>query len=405
MRIFFFLDVFADWGFSLDLLEPFLLPSLVFALTWLGNYIWEASEADLLLLLKVLHALVKPSSISGEAEACHRTVLNITARNLEEQLKDVRMRLYGGRADSQAEVQPRPHQDIQQEISLLLDILEPYISFQCNGNSRRSELDLWTTHADGICGMIRVTFQGLISWSASAELSVSPHAYTHRLILAGIRLATATNVLSVLIDELKIQGEDANGNFNLAIDIAATLICAPLPESFAQEQTMYHPNDSIKDGVPRCSLLTLRQALMIQHQNVAKMSEKDPSRAEVIVRLTRRVNALLTLPPHIGTLDVTNIMDDINLEAVTAGGDGMDLGGGSISNGGPTVGGSNESIDQILSNVVAATVNNNNDQLGGGDSNERHDLDSGMDTTLDDLLNAAHMDNPEFLELDMDGMF
>ncbi|RAO64039.1 uncharacterized protein BHQ10_000051 [Talaromyces amestolkiae] len=386
------------------LLQPFLLPSLVFALKWLGNYIWESSEADLLLLLKVLHALVKPSSISGEAEACHRTVLNIAARGLEEQLKDVRTRLPGGRSDNQSDIQPSPHQDIQQEIQAILDILDPYLSFQCNGNSRRSELDSWTTHADGICGAIRVTFQGLVLWSASAEMSMSPHAYTHRLILAGIRLSTASNVLSVLLDELKAQAEEASGSLDLAIDIAATLICAPIPESFAQEQTIYHPLDTTKEAFPRCLLLTLRQALMIQHQNVPKLSEKDPTRAEVIVRLTRRVNALLTPPAHVGALDVSNIIDDMNLEAAAAaaaaGHDVMDLSNG---NGTPNDQGAapGESIDQILNNAVAATAN---DHHGAG--NEAHDLDTtGMDTSLDDILNAAHMGNPEFLDLDMDGMF
>jgi mediator of RNA polymerase II transcription subunit 5 len=372
----------------------------------LGNYIWESSEADLLLLLKVLHALVKPHSISGEAQACHRTVLNITARTLEEQLKDVRTRLPGGRSDHQSDIQPSPHQDIQQEIQSLLDILDPYLSFQCNGNSRRSELDSWTTHADGICGVIRVTFQGLILWSASAEMSMSPHAYTHRLILAGIRLSTASNVLSVLIDELKAQAEEAGGSLDLAIDIAATLICAPIPESFAQEQTIYHPIDTTKEAFPRCLLLTLRQALMVQHQNVPKLSEKDPTRAEVIVRLTRRVNALLTPPAHVGALDVTNIIDNMNLEAAAAaaaaGHDVIDLSNANGAAGDQGAGAPGESIDQILNNVVAATANN--DHHGTG--NEPHDLDTtGMDTSLDDILNAAHMGNPEFLDLDMDGMF
>lgn len=388
-----------------DLLQPFLLPSLVFALKWLGNYIWESSEAELLLLLKVLHALVKPSLISGEAEACHRTVLNIAARSLEEQLKDVRTRLPGSRSDNQSDIQPSPHQDIQQEIQALLDILDPYLSFQCNGNSRRSELDSWTTHADGICGVIRVTLQGLILWSASGEMSMSPHAYTHRLILAGIRLSAASNVLSVLLDELKAQAEEASGSLDLAIDIAATLICAPIPESFAQEQTIYHPIDTTKEAFPRCLLLTLRQALMIQHQNVPKLSEKDPTRAEVIVRLTRRVNALLTPPAHVGTLDVTNIIDNMNLEAAAAaaaaGHDVIDLSNGN-GTANDTGGAPGESIDQILNNVVAATANN--DHHGAG--NEPHDFDTtGMDTSLDDILNAAHMGNPEFLDLEMDGMF
>jgi len=62
-----------------------LLPALVVGLGWLGNHLWE-SETDPAIPLKALLSLVKPSSISGEAQAIHKTVLNITARPLEEQL-------------------------------------------------------------------------------------------------------------------------------------------------------------------------------------------------------------------------------------------------------------------------------------------------------------------------------
>jgi mediator of RNA polymerase II transcription subunit 5 len=401
---------------KLDLLEPFLLPSLVFALTWLGNYIWESSETDPTIPLKVLYALVKPNSISGEAEACHRTVLNITARTLEEQLKDVALALDVRSRDPRDPNRSSIKSIYDSDIKPILDILEPYLSFQCNGNSRRSELDSWTTHAEGVRGAIRNTFQGLVLWSASAEMSMSPHAYTHRLILAGIRLCTASDVLSILIDELKAQAEDASGSLDLALDVATTIVCAPMAESFAQELTIYHPIDPSKEAFPRVPILTLRDALMIQHQNVPKSSEKDPSRAEVIVRLTRRVNSLLTLPEHVGNLDVTNIIENINLEAAAAaaaGRDPMDLGDGAGAGtgtgdngdglGGPGAGGaSNEPIDQLLNDVVAASANND----GSGGASDPHGLDTtGMDTSLDDILNAANMGNPEFLDLDMEGMF
>ncbi|QKX56374.1 uncharacterized protein TRUGW13939_03475 [Talaromyces rugulosus] len=365
------------------LLEPFLLPSLVFALSWLGGYIWE-SENNPSIPLKVLYALIKPNSISGEAEAVHRTVLNITARALEEQLKDVRAR-HPGRTD----------------IKPILDALEPYLSFQRNGSSRRSELDSWTSHSGGLSGCIRSTFHGLVLWSASADVSMSPHSYTHRQVLAGIRLLTASRVLPVLIDELKSQAE--SGTLDLALDVAATLICAPMPESFALEQAMYHPIDANKESLPRCAILTLRDALLLQHETVPKLSEKDPLRAEIIVRLTRRVNSLLALPAHVANLDVSNIMQDINLDAAAHepmnlgdGGNGDGTGGGGGSNG---LGGaaSNENIEQILNDAVA----NNGTGLGLG-----LDDGTGMDTSLEDMFDVANMGNPELLtDLDMEGMF
>ncbi|KAH8693155.1 putative RNA polymerase II mediator complex subunit Nut1 [Talaromyces proteolyticus] len=364
------------------LLEPFLLPSLVFALSWLGNYIWE-SENNPTIPLKVLYALVKPNSISGEAEAVHRTVLNISARCLEEQLKDVRAR-HPARSD----------------IKPILDVLEPYLSFQRNGSSRRSELDSWTSHAGGLSGSIRNTFHGLVLWSASADINMSPHSYTHRQILTGIRLLTASRILPVLIDELKSQAE--SGTLDLALDVAATLICSPVPEAFAMEQAMYHPVDPSKEALPQCPILTLRDVLILQHQTVPKLSEKDPSRAEIIVRLTRRVNSLLAPPTHVDNLDVSNIMEDINLDAATHNpmnlGEGDDTGNG----GGSLVGASNENIDQILNDAVAGANDGSGLGLGLGGNVDT----TGMDTSLEDMFDVANMENPELLtDLDMEGMF
>ncbi|KKA25603.1 Mediator of RNA polymerase II transcription subunit 5 [Rasamsonia emersonii CBS 393.64] len=371
------------------LLEPFLLPSLVIALTWLGNYIWE-SETDPTIPLKVLHSLVKPNSISGEAEAIHRTVLYITARTLEEQLKDVRTR-HPGRSD----------------IKPILDALEPYLSFQRTGSSHRAELESWTSHSGGLTGSIRNTFHSLVLWSTNPEISMSPHSYTHRQLLAGVRILGATRVLPALIEELKLQTEAGSGD--LAIDIAATLICSPMAESFAVDQAIYRPVDPNKEALPRCPILTLRDALVFQHENVPKIAEKDPLRAEVIVRLYRRVNALLAPPSHVNNLDVSNIIDNMNLEGGVGGHDQMDLGSADPQMTGTGMGGSEENIDRMLNEAAAAAggVNNGAPPQGVGLDGAGSGPGTGMDTSIDDMLNAADMGvgNPEFLDLDMEGMF
>ncbi|EDN09154.1 conserved hypothetical protein [Histoplasma mississippiense (nom. inval.)] len=196
------------------------------ALTWLGHHIWE-SESDLTTSLKLLLALVKPSSISGEAQEIHRTVLLITAKPLEDQLKG---------------------------------------------------------------------------------------------IVAGIRLVGAVRVLRGIIDELKLQAETGSGD--LALDIAATLICAPLAESFAVERAAFHPVDLSKDSVPHNSILTLRDALNLERESIPKLVDSDTPRAELIVRLNRRVDALTAIPQlsqEVSSIDVGNIMQDINLEEESMG--------------------------------------------------------------------------------------
>lgn len=230
----------------------------------------------------------------------------------------------------------------------------------------------------------------------------------------------SVRVFRALLDELTLQSETGSGD--LALDILATLVCSPLAESFTIEQVAYHPTAHVpKNRMPRCPILTLRDALLFQHESVAKTSETDPLRAELIVRLHRRVEALMTPPSmaqEVTGIDVNNIMQDIDLENV---GDGqMDL--GNAEHGG--VGGDeprnlNEMLDAAAAEAVAGGDNSGTgggvDQ-GIGVSNAvatTAAADSGgagfMDTSIDDVLNAADMgvENPELLDFDVDleGMF
>ncbi|KAJ5745445.1 hypothetical protein N7520_010627 [Penicillium odoratum] len=360
------------------LLEPFLLPSLVLALTWLGNHIWE-SETDPTIPLRTLYSLVKPTSISGEAQAIHQTVLSITARPLEERLKDVRTR----------------HQS-RSDIKPILDALDPYLSFRRVGACHRSELDSWSAQtAGGLPGSIRNTLQSLVMWSTNSVITMAPQSYSHRQILAGIRILGASRVLEALLDELKQQTETGSGD--LALDIVATITCAPMPESFAVDQNSCHPVDPSKEALPRCQILTLRDALAIQHENVPKISEKDPLRAEIIVRLWRRVSLLTTPPTQVSNIDVSNIIH--NMDLGVDGSDRMDLEPPA------GVGGDEDqdNINQMLDKAAAAAAAGMDSGMG---QDMGLDADTGMDI-INDVLNAADMavGNPEFLDLDMEGMF
>jgi mediator of RNA polymerase II transcription subunit 5 len=198
-----------------------------------------------------------------------------------------------------------------------------------------------------------------------------------------------------LIEEVKLQTEAGSGD--LALDIAATFICSPLAESFAVDQSLYNPIDPNKESLPRCPILTLRDALILQHENVPKISEKDPLRAEVIVRLYRRVNALLSPPSQMTNLDVTNIIENMNLESVT--GEHMGLQSAEQVTGGGVDATEPGNINQMLNEAAAAGVDGSISQsMNLGNSM------NGMDTSIDDVLNAADMgvDNPEYLDLELD---
>lgn len=339
--------------------------------------------------LKTLLSLVKPSSISGEAQAIHKTVLNITARPLEEQLKDVRTR----------------HQS-RNDIKPVLDAIDPYLSFRRVGSCHRSELDSWVAQATGgLTGSIRNTLQSLVLWSTNSEINMAPQSYTHRQLLAGIRILGAARVLGALVDEVKQQTEVA-GSGDLALDIAATMICAPMAESFAVDQNSCHPIDSTKEALPYCTILTLRDALTLQHDNVPKISETDPVRAEVIVRLWRRVSVLTAPPSQVSNLDVGNIIQ--NMHVGIEGQDRMDLDSPTAGVGVGGVGEEEdpENINQMLDKAAAAAAAAAEMDGGVGQELGLGAGPSGMDA-IDDVLNAADMavGNPEFLDLDMEGMF
>ncbi|OAX79225.1 hypothetical protein ACJ72_06457 [Emergomyces africanus] len=368
------------------------------ALTWLGHHIWE-SESDLTTSLKLLLCLVKPSSISGEAQEIHRTVLLITAKPLEDQLKSIRMR-----HPSRNDIKP------------ILEALEPYHSFQRRSTARYGEVEGWAANpaGGGIVASIRNTFSSFVFWSTSPEISMTPPSYTHRQIVAGIRLVGAVRVLRGIIDELKLQAETGSGD--LALDIAATLICAPLAESFAVERAVFHPTDPSKDAVPRCPILTLRDALNLERDNIPKLMDSDTLRAELIVRLNRRVDALTAvpqMPQEVSNIDVGNIMQDINLEE-----EDMGLSGqrhhqegeqpGQQDQGTDNAGDLSDMLDAAVAAATGGDGTGNTQGMGmGGIGGIGMGMESGMDTSIDDVLNGADMGvgNPEFLDLDMEGMF
>ncbi|KAL4819066.1 mediator of RNA polymerase II transcription subunit 5 [Aspergillus spinulosporus] len=394
------------------LLEPFLLPSLVVALTWLGNHIWE-SEADPTIPLRTLQSLVSPSSISGEAREIHLTVLNITARSLEEQLKDVR-----ARHPTRTDIKP------------ILDALDTCLSFQRTGSCHKSELEPWTTHnPGGLLGSIRATFQSLILWSTSPDVSMAPPSYTHRQVITAIRTLGASRVLAALLDELKFQTESNSGTAGIALDIAASIVSAPLPESYALDQFQTHHDHSASkesEQAPRYSILNLRDALNTQHESVPKLSEKDPLRAEIIVRLYRRVNTLLAPPAQVApnldmnmgmnvnvNMNMNNIIGDMHLETSGDGASNQNM-NMSMETDTRTQAQEQEhnneqaNLNQIMDNAAAAVGMDMDMNMGGGGDGMGVGV-SGLgigevDQSIDDVLNAAEM-NPEFLDLDMEGMF
>jgi len=270
------------------LLETFLLPSVVIVVSWLTNCAWEQNR-DTDVVLTILQKLIRPSSIQGEALAMHNTVLSIIAQPLDELLRDL-----------------RKHDPDRQDIGTLIDKLKDYLHFSCTGDSHISELRVWSTdNGGGMLTGIRNSFNMLCFWSSPAGSNSTMPIYSHRQLLAAIQLSGAPRVLRTIVDEVRAQTEI--GYDDLSLDVAASMVCASV---------LSDGRTSLVNGTKSLfsdSRLSLREALQLELDDAAKIVLLDPSRAEILVRLGRRVDSQLVEAPtmdlHMAIPDMMNTMD------------------------------------------------------------------------------------------------
>ncbi|KAI9848198.1 MAG: mediator complex subunit [Sclerophora amabilis] len=334
------------------LLEIFLLPSLVGASLWLADHLWEA-QGDAGIILRILQTIVRPESISGEAETMHNTILSIISSPLDHALRELRR------------LQPK-----RQDIEPILQSLSGHLGFKRTAASSRGELDGWTsTPGGGLSASIRNTIQSLVLWSTTPDINMTPANYTHRQILIGVRLLGARNVLRTLVDELKQQTQ--NGSGELALDIVTSIICAP-----TQADLSLAPGDSslqadLADGPlsrPPSQLakyknhrLGLREALKLEVEDAPRLSTTDLSRAETTIRLHRRVESQLVVGMA-NVVSAADVMHDIDVAAATgAMGDGVgdiEINAAAAAN-----------IDDVLGEAAAAA-----DFMGVGPGTDGMDL-------------------------------
>jgi len=271
-----------------DLVDTFLLPSLVGAISWLANHLWE-SRGDSNTVIQILQTLINPASTSSDANSMLGSILNITAKPLEHSLRWLQR-----------------NEPTRQDVEPLSKILKPHLSFSRTAASDHTELESWTNaHGGGIANSIRHTIQSLTQWSLSTGMNVMPTSYTHRQILTGLRVLGAKRLLGAIIEEVKAQTE--NGSGAVVIDVATAIICAPDADSIPatnSNQLMTMLGDPSPTPHPLQRRLTLRDALRTEAENAAKTHKIDVLQAETVIRVFRRVEAMMTVAiPQTGMLD------------------------------------------------------------------------------------------------------
>jgi mediator of RNA polymerase II transcription subunit 5 len=249
----------------------------------------EDAHDDLDVLLLMANQLIRPTSISGEPQAMHGTILSIVASRLSRCLNGLKRR-----------------EPTRSDIDPILDTLKPYLNYSRSPYSSLNEIQSWaTTPGPSLRAALRSTMQSLVLWSSAPTLNMAPPSYTHRQIFNAQVIMGARNTLRCILDEVKSQTEAGSGS--VALDIATSLVCAPSqrdspvtvdwprspPPATNSANSTEAPPPARQPSHPR-TRLNLRGALKLELEDAGALFSADAGLAESTVRLNRLVEAHLT---------------------------------------------------------------------------------------------------------------
>lgn len=302
------------------LLDVFLLPSLVPAILYLSNQLWQETRQGQVAIIKILQFILRSQSSSNEATAMFGSVLNIVAKPLEHALRS-----YQRQDPKSQEVEP-----------LLRAFKENLAVSRRTGGADHNELESWTSaHTTptatnnnnninpaanagpngglgnntaapvhgGLSAAVRHTIQDLVRWASQPALSGLPIAYTHRQTLAALKMLGAKQLLTILLDELKTLTDSGQGP--VAYDVVTAIICAPdvTNDTLSTNPSLPPVVDETTGSFggappPMQRRITLREALKTEAENWKTLLKGDnPAMAEIVVRLYRRVEAQMAPGP------------------------------------------------------------------------------------------------------------
>lgn len=208
----------------------------------------------------------------------HAAVLFIVAKPLEDSL-GYAQQLHPLRAD----------------INPLLEILKPHAQKQRHEVAFHNSLETWAlTAGGGLLAAMRHTIQSLLIWSSTTPTSadMTPPQYTHRQLVETVRILGAKAVLNLLLDENMAHFETGSSpDLDVALDIIVTMISAPQHQfPFSSSSTTLGNSDQ---HLILKRQLSLRDALNTELSQAFDLSKTNLPRASMIVRLHRRVEALV----------------------------------------------------------------------------------------------------------------
>ena len=329
-------------------------------------------------LMQLFHKLIRSAPTSGDAQAMHTTILSIVSARLETCFRTLKRR----------------HPGYSTDVDQLLQAIKPNLHYTRSVYSSISELDQWTTlTSNTLSSSLRHTVQQLSQWATNASIQPNPPSYTHRQIYTSIRILGVSRTLGAIIDEVKAQTDAGNGP--AALDIGTSLICAPMTENSVL--TVEWVGSSIPAPQPPRTRPNLREMLKAEFDGAASLVATDPSAAEAIVRLHRRVEAQIDL---IAQASLTNANVDLsNVNLVQAQSLPSDLDKAINDAAAATIAGAGGDMTELDKQLQQ----NLDQQLDLGGAGASLDLTAmGVDTSAGDM--SADMGNLPDLDLDMGDM-
>ncbi|KAK2065738.1 mediator complex subunit Med5 [Colletotrichum caudatum] len=336
------------------LVDTFLLPSLVVAITYLANTLWVERSDCQKAIVRVLNSVLAPTSISNEAQAMLTSVMNIVAKPLEHSLRAYQ------RSDPKS-----------QEVEPLLKAIKDSIPLsRRTGAADHTELDAWSM--GGFSNSIRQTLQQLMQWSIHPTMDRMPPAYTHRQMLVALKLLGAKRLLQLLYEDIRQQTETGSGS--IIYDVATAIVCAPDVVNTPSNSVNFLDNSGNMPA-PVQRKLTLREVLKSDAEDCKRLQKTDMNLAEIIVRLHRKVESQMAVSQAQAIQTDTMLQTDLGL--------GLDTGAGSLDDAmaaaAANVGqGDGMSVDNVSLDLGLGGVGGDMG-LGGSSNNGGGPLDIGTD--------------------------
>lgn len=252
------------------LLEPFLLPSLIGGCSWLADHaLINGKDADI--ILQMLHKLLKPTSISGDAHTMHTLILGSLYQKLRPCLTELDKR-HANRKD----------------IPQLIATLKPYADSQYSAQAVRSEEREWVSSSGTLKGALSDLITQLTTWSNNSDMISIPTKYCNRMVEAIIDKYGADEVLKLIVDDVATQTAIGFGSW--ALDVATSLICVPNLYNTFQMPSVTGNRPS---NMP--AKLTIRQVLKQRLDDAPYLLSLEQGKTETLVRLGRLVESQSTL--------------------------------------------------------------------------------------------------------------